>query len=69
MAKVLRSNVKHDGELIPAGTRMSSKQIPSKLRKQLQETGFFIDEAEAKEEESDAEAQEEEEAGQEEEEG
>ncbi len=57
MAKVLRSDVKHDGEVIPAGTRMSSKDIPTALRKQLKDYGFFVDEAE---EDSDAEAQEEE---------
>ena len=61
MAKVLRSDVKHDGEIIPAGTRMSSKMISASLRKQLKEFGYFVDEAEAEEVESDAEAQEEEE--------
>ncbi len=44
MAKVLRSNVKLDDEIIPAGTRMSSKVFPAALRKQLKETGFFVDE-------------------------
>ncbi len=65
MAKVLRSDVKHDGEVIPAGTRMSSKDIPTALRKQLKDYGFFVDEAE--EEDSDAEAQEEEDKVEEEE--
>ncbi len=45
MAKVLRSNVKIDDEIIPAGTRMSDKRISAKFRKQLKETGFFVDEA------------------------
>ena len=45
MAKVLRSNVKIDDEIIPAGTRMSSKVFSTKFRKQLKETGFFVDEA------------------------
>ena len=62
MAKVLRSNVKHDGELIPAGTRMSSKLFPAKLRKQLKETGFFVEEeaSDTEDEAEDAEAPEEE---------
>ena len=55
MAKVLRSNVKHGGEVIPAGTPMSSKKFPNKLRKQLQETGFFVDQAETEKEEVEGE--------------
>ncbi len=61
MAKVLRSNVKHDGEVIPAGTRMSSKVFPAKLKKRLKERGFFVEEASDTEDEAeDAEAPEEE---------
>ncbi len=62
MAKVLRSNVKIDDEIIPAGTRMSSKVFSAALRKQLKATGFFIDEvaSEPEEEADDAEAPEEE---------
>jgi hypothetical protein len=72
MAKVLRSNVKHDGELIIAGTRMSSNKFPVKLRKQLKEDGFFVDEVdddddEVDEVESDDDPQTEEEEGPEEE--
>ncbi len=59
MAKVLRSNVKVDGETLPAGTRMSDKRISPSFRKQLKEFGFFVDEADVEEEDSDAEAQEE----------
>ena len=44
MAKVLRSNVKIDDEIIPAGTKMSNKVFSAKLRKQLKETGFFVEE-------------------------
>jgi hypothetical protein len=59
MAKVLRSDVKIDDEVIPAGTRMSDKRISTSFRKQLKEFGFFVDEAEVEEEDSDVEAQEE----------
>ncbi len=59
MAKVLRSDVKLDDEIIPAGTRMSSKVFSAKFKKQLKEFGFFVDEV-AEEEDSDAETQEEE---------
>ncbi len=62
MAKVLRSDVKHDGELIPAGTRMSSKKIPNALRKQLKGFGFFVEEASDDEEEVQIEIEDEEEA-------
>ncbi len=48
MAKVLRSDVKLDGEIIPAGTRMS-KIKSTKLRDQLKEIGFFIEEETAEE--------------------
>ncbi len=44
MAKVLRSNVKIDDEIVPAGTRMSSKKFSASLRKQLKESGFFVEE-------------------------
>ncbi len=63
MAKVLRSNVKVDDEIIPAGTRMSSKVFSASFRKQLKATGFFIDEvaSDTEEEADDADAPEEEE--------
>ncbi len=72
MAKVLRSNVKIDDEVLLAGTRMSDKRISAAFRKQLKATGFFVDEVasdteaeedepESEEEGSDAEAPEEEE--------
>ncbi len=63
MAKVLRSNVKIDGEVLLAGTRMSDKRISPAFRKQLKATGFFIDEvaSDTEEEADDAEAPEEEE--------
>ncbi len=54
MAKVLRSNVKIDDEVIPAGTKMSSKVFSPSLRKQLKATGFFV-EPEVEEPEDDEE--------------
>ncbi len=66
MAKVLRSDVKLDDEVIPAGTKMSSKVFPTKLKKQLKDYGFFVDEAEVEEEDSNADASEEEEKAEEE---
>ena len=66
MVKVLRSNVNLDGEIIPAGTKMSSKVFSAKFKKQLKEFGFFVEEAsdaeeEATEEEVEEEVQDEEE--------
>ncbi len=60
MAKVLRSDVKLDDEIIPAGTKMSSKVFSAKFKKQLKEFGFFVDEVEVEEDDSDVETQEEE---------
>lgn len=70
MAKVLRSNVKVDDEIIPAGTKMSNKVFSAKLRKQLKETGFFVEEtSDAEEEEEDFEEEDEVEEVQDTEEG
>ncbi len=62
MAKVLRSNVKIDDEVIPAGTKMSNKVFSPSLRKQLKETGFFVNEV-VEEDEADEEEPEPEEEG------
>ena len=69
MAKVLRSNVKVDDEIIPAGTRMSSKVFSTAFRKHLKATGFFVDEEASDAEEEEEAAEEEPEENQDEEEG